>query len=120
LPVEFLRQGDPQKLIPKWIFGRRCNYSNGRFAHGMSKLNFAGMQMYTGVVVGAFAAVFNVTFDRATQGCQGGSDLMMPTRFGIDFDKVIVIAAADDFVTQFGFFAVIAGLVKSKRVLASL
>jgi hypothetical protein len=57
----------------------------------VDEVNPAGVQMDGSVVIGPACTVLHIAFDGASELRHGGPNLVVPSRFGEDLDKGVVV-----------------------------
>ena len=105
---------DFQPRVPNRVFRGRSQDAHGHFLDRVYEFNATGVEMDGSVVVGAPRAVLDVAFDWCAEATQGSSNLMVPSGFWLDFDKVVMVGAADSLVGQFRLLSVFSGFVVGK------
>lgn len=99
-----------QKSIPQRVIGWRRNDGKRCLPDGVNKLNFPRMEVNGGVVIGTACAILDVAFDGASNARERGSNLMVPTCFGLHFEKVVMVCFTNHPVAELAFLSVFARL----------
>ena len=79
-------KGIPKNVVRRWSKDGDCLP-----LHGVDEVNPAGVQMDGSVVVGPARAVLHIALDGASELRHGGPNLVVPSRFGEDLDKGVVV-----------------------------
>lgn len=93
------------EFVPEALVGDGRRQGERELAHGMRQGDVAGEQADTSAGITSRCAVLQVSLDRATEGGELATDLMMAPRMELDLHEVIAVARSKESVGEAGSLA---------------
>lgn len=90
------------EFVPETLVGDGRRQGERKLAHGMRQGDVAGEEADTSAGIASGCAVLEVSLDRATEGGELATDLMMAPRMELDLHEVVAVARSQESVGEAG------------------